>query len=70
MEGALSNFWQDLTALFADISFTRTVLLVVCFTCILALVFEATIEITLPTLALGCLTALAEYVMRDCNGRN
>ena len=46
MEGALSNFWQDLTALFADISFTRTMLLVVCFTCILALVFEATIEIT------------------------
>jgi len=67
MEGAVSNLWQDLTAVFADISFTRTVLLVVCFGCILALVFEASIEITLPTVALGCLTALAEYVMRDQN---
>jgi hypothetical protein len=70
LEGALSNFWQDLSAVFADISFTRTVLLVVCFTCILALVFEAPIEIILPTLALGCLTALAEYAMRDHTGRN
>jgi hypothetical protein len=63
----LSNFWHGLTAVFADIGFTWTVLLVVCFACVLALVFEASIEITLPTVALGCLTALAEYVMRDQN---
>jgi hypothetical protein len=70
MEGALSSFWQNLTAVFGKASFTWTVLLVVCFACVLALVFEASIEITLPTVALGCLTALAEYVMRDRNARN
>jgi hypothetical protein len=70
MEGALNNFWQDLSAVFAEISFTWTVLLVVCFACVLALVFEASIEITLPAVALGCLTALADHVMRDRDARN
>jgi len=67
MEGALSNFWQVLTAVSAEIGFTWTVLLAVCFACILAVVFETSIEIILPVVALGCLTALAEYVMRDQN---
>jgi hypothetical protein len=67
MEGALSSFWQDLTAVFGKVNFTWTVLLVVCFACVLALVFEASIEITFPIVALGCLTALAEHVMRDRN---
>jgi hypothetical protein len=70
MEDALSHFWQDLTAVFAENSFTWTVLLVVCFACVLAFVFEASIEITLPIVALGCLTALAEHVMRDRNTHN
>jgi hypothetical protein len=70
MEDALRHFCQDLTAAFAEISFTWTVLLVVCFACVLALVFEASIEITLPIVALGCLTALAEHVMRDRDARN
>jgi hypothetical protein len=51
MEDALRHFCQDLTAAFAEISFTWTVLLVVCFACVLALVFEASIEITLPIVA-------------------
>jgi hypothetical protein len=70
LEDALSHFWQDLTAVFAEISFTWTVLLVVCFACVLALVFEASIEITIPIIALGCLTAVAEHVMRDRNARS
>jgi hypothetical protein len=70
MEDALSHFWQDLTTAFAEINFAWTVLLVVCFACVLALVFEASIEITLATVALGCLTAVAEHVMRDRNARN
>jgi hypothetical protein len=67
MEGALSNAWQDLAAVFGDASFTWTVLFVVCFACVLAFVFEASIEITFPIVALGCLTALTEHVMRDRN---
>jgi hypothetical protein len=70
MEGALSSFWQDLTAVFSKASFTWTVLLVVCFACVLALVLDASIEITFPIVALGFLTALAEHVMRDRNAHN
>jgi len=66
-EGALSNAWRDLVAMFGDVSFTWTVLFVVCFSCVLAFVFEASIEITFPVVALGCLTALTERVMRDRN---
>ena len=70
MEGALSNAWQDLVAVFGDVSFTWTVLFVVCFACVLAFVFEASIEITFPVVALGCLTALTERVMRDRNAHH
>jgi hypothetical protein len=70
MEGALSSFWQDLTAVFGKLSFTWTVLFVVCFACVLALVFDVSIEITFPIVALGCLTAVAEHVMRDRNAHN
>ena len=70
MEGALSNVWQDLTAAFGKLGFTWTVLFVVCFACFLAFVFDASIEITFPIVALGCLTALAEHVMRDRNAHN
>jgi hypothetical protein len=70
MEGALSSVWQDLIAVFGNVSFTWTVLFVVCFACILALVFEAPIEITFPIVALGCLTALAEHVMHNRNTHN
>jgi len=70
MEGALSNVWQDLTAVFGKVSFTGTVLSVVCFACVLALAFEASIEITFAIVALGCLTALVEHVMRDRNANN
>jgi hypothetical protein len=70
MEGALSSLWQDLIAVFGKVSFTWMVLLVVAFACALALVFEASIEITFPIVVLGCLTALAEHVMRDRNARD
>jgi hypothetical protein len=70
MEGALSSIWQELTAVFGNVSFTRTVLLVACFACVLALLFEASIEITFSIVALGCLTALAEHVMHDRNAHH
>jgi hypothetical protein len=70
MEGALSSVWQDLTAVFGKLSFTWAVLFVVCFACVLAFVFEASIEITFPVVAVGCLTALVEHVMRDRNAHN
>ena len=70
MEGALNSVWQDLAAVFGKVSFTWTVLIVVCFACVFALVFDASIEITFPIVALGCLTALAEHVMRNRNARN
>jgi len=70
MEGALSNVWQDLAAVFGNVSFTWTVLFVVCFACVLAFVFEASIEIIFPIVTLGCLTALAEHVRRDGNAHN
>ena len=66
----MSSVWQDLIAVFGKVSFTWTVLFVVCFACILALVLEASIEITFPIVALGCLSALAEHVMRDQNTHN
>jgi hypothetical protein len=64
VEGGLSNGWQDLAAVFGKVSFTWTVLCVACFACVLAIVFEASIEITFPIVVLGFLTALAEHVMR------
>jgi hypothetical protein len=67
MEGAMNRYWQGLAAALGKVSFTWTVLFVVSFACVLALVFEASIEITLPVVALGCLTAVAEHVMRDRN---
>jgi hypothetical protein len=70
MEGALSNVWQSLAAVFGKAGFTWTILFVVCFACVLAFVFEASVEITFPIVALGCLTVLAEYVMRDRNPHN
>jgi hypothetical protein len=70
MEGALGNVWQDLAAVFVNVSFTWTVLFVVCFACVLGFVFEASVEITFPIVALGCLAALAEHVMRDRNAHH
>ena len=70
MEGALRSVWQDLVAVFGKVSFTWTVLFVVCFAYVFAFVFEASIEITFPIVALGCLTALAEHVTRDRNAHN
>ncbi len=70
MEGALRSVWQDLATLFGKVGFTWTVLFVVCFAYVLAFVFEASIEITFPIVALGCLTALAEHVMRDRNAHD
>jgi hypothetical protein len=65
VEGALSNVWQDLAAVFGKVSFTWTVLFVVCFARVVAFLFEASVEITFQIVALGCLTALAEHVMGD-----
>lgn len=62
-EAAMQSFCQDMIALFSQTSFALTVLFVVAFACLLALVFEASIEIIFPIVALGGLTAVAEHVM-------
>jgi hypothetical protein len=52
-------------AVFSDFGFTISVFLAVAVTVGLAFVFEATQEIVGSMLALGLLTAIAEYVMRS-----
>ena len=64
----MNGFWQGLTAVVGEVSFTWTVLFVVCFACVLAFVFEATADIIFPIFTLGFLTAIAEHVMRNRNG--
>jgi dipeptide/tripeptide permease len=43
------------------------VLFVVSLACILAFVFQATAEIIIAIVALGCVTAVAEHVMHSRN---
>ena len=63
----MQSFWHGVTALFGQTSFALTVLFVVAFACLLALVFEASIEIIFTIAVLGSLTAIAEHVMHRRN---
>jgi len=63
----MRSFWQDVIVLFGQTSFALTVLFVVCFACLLAFVFEASIEIVFSIVALGGLTAIAEHVVHRGN---
>jgi hypothetical protein len=67
MEGAMNSFLHGLIAVLGQVSFAWTVLFVVCFACVLAVVLEATIDIVVSIIALGCLTAMAEHAMHDRN---
>jgi hypothetical protein len=63
----MNSFWRSLTSIIGESSFARTVLFVVSFACILAFVFQATAEIIIAIVALGCVTAVAEHVMHSRN---
>jgi hypothetical protein len=65
----MNGFWQNLIAIASQSSFVWTVLFVVCFACILAFILEATIDIVVAIVALGCVTAVAEHVMLSRNDR-
>ena len=41
----MNSFWKSLTSIIGESSFARTVLFVVSFTCVLAFVFQATVDI-------------------------
>jgi hypothetical protein len=59
----MHSVWQGASAIFAEASFAWTILFVVCFACLIAFVFDASIEIIFSILALGGFTAMAEHVM-------
>jgi hypothetical protein len=63
----MNSFWRSLTSIIGESSFAWTVLFVVSFACILAFVFQATAEIIIAIVALGCVTAVAEHVMHSRN---
>ncbi len=65
----MNSFWESLTTIISEGSFTWTVLFVVGFACILAFAFDATIEIVFPIFTLGFLTAIAEHVMHNRRDR-
>jgi hypothetical protein len=69
VEGEMDGFWRNFTEVMSQNSFTWAILVVVCFACILAFVFEATIEIVVIVVALGGLTAVAEFMMHARNNR-
>ncbi len=64
----MESFWQSVAVLFGGVGITWAVLLVVCFACILAFVFEASIDAIFPIFTLSFLTAIAQHVMRNRNG--
>jgi hypothetical protein len=59
----MNSFWKSLTSIIGESSFAWTVLFVVSLARILAFVFQATAEIIIAIVALGCVTAVAEHVM-------
>jgi Na+/citrate or Na+/malate symporter len=68
-EGAMSEIWRNIIAIASQNSFVSTVLFVVCLACIFAFVFEATIDIVVAIVILGCVTAVSEHVMHSRNDR-
>jgi hypothetical protein len=67
MELTMNGFWKSLTSIIGADSFAWTVLFVVCFACVLAFVFQATVDIIIAIVVLGCVTAVAEHVMHSRN---
>jgi hypothetical protein len=65
----MNGIWRSTIAIASQSSFVSTVLFVVCFACVLAIVFEATIDIIIAIVMLGCVTAVAEHVMHSRNDR-
>lgn len=63
----MNDIWRSIIAIASQNSFVSTVLFVVCFACILAFVFEATVDIIVAIVTLGCVTAVAEHVMHFRN---
>jgi hypothetical protein len=63
----MNGFWKSLTSIIGADRFARTVLFVVCFACVLAFVFQATIDIIIAIVVLGCVTAVVEHVMHSRN---
>jgi hypothetical protein len=65
----MNGIWRNIIALASQNSFVSTVLFVVCFACILAFVFDATFDIVVAVVTLGCVTAVAEHVMHSRRNR-
>jgi hypothetical protein len=63
----MNGFWQSLTVMFGEVSFSWRVLLVVCSACILALAFQASMDVIFPIFTIGFLAAIGEHVMSDRN---
>jgi hypothetical protein len=66
-EVMMNSVWKSLTFIVGESSLAWTVLFVVGFACILAFAFQATIDIIVAIIALGCITAVAEHVMHSRN---
>ena len=63
----MNSFWKSLTFIVGESSFAWTVLFVVSFACVLAFVFQATVDVIVTIVVLGCVTAVAEHVMHSRN---
>jgi hypothetical protein len=63
----MNSFWKSLTSIIGESSFAWTVLFVVSLACVLAFVFQATVDIIIAIVVLGCVTAVAEHVMHSPN---
>jgi hypothetical protein len=63
----MNSVWKSLTFIVGESSFAWTVLFVVGLACILAFAFQATAEIVIAIVALGCVSAIAEHVMHSRN---
>ena len=63
----MNGFWKGLTSIIGESSFAWTLLFVVSLACVLAFAFQATVDIIVTIVALGCVTAVAEHVMHSRN---
>lgn len=63
----MNSLWKSLTSIIGESSFAWTVLFVVSWACVLTVVFQATVDIIVTIVVLGCVTAVAEHVMHSRN---
>jgi hypothetical protein len=63
----MNSPWRSLTSIIGASSFAWTVLFVVSLACVFAFVFQATVDIIVTIVVLGCVTAIAEHVMHSRN---